>query len=451
MKLRIKDFTKILLFGFPTFFVCIIYLLGFYPGIMTADSLAQWDQMNTFQLSDWHPVMHTLFNYLITRVWYSPAAIVLVQITMISLTFGYAMLVFYRLGVNKKILILLSILFSVFPPVGLMSICLWKDIPYSIMISLMTILLLDLYYRGSTRLNKPLFIAVLILCSFGILFFRHNGIIPFVATYIGLLVTYKNKAKRLSILFISMLLILAVIKGPIYSMLNVQPTQKSEAFGVLVNGIGAVVKDNGNITDEQKGQLNRILPYELWGKDYYAYSTNPIKFDKQFNSDVISNNSSEFIKLSFQILKQNPGIFIKSYLKQTSLVWQTKQSRDNYVFIWEYPMNQNKYNLSSAPKSNIISNHLFNFLDYTGKHPSIFWRPAIFMYLTFAIFIYEFIRFNKKISLVAVPLFFNIASLLISMPAQDYRYLFSNVIIFFSILPMILISRKRLETQNKVQ
>ncbi|GIM28242.1 hypothetical protein CPJCM30710_09080 [Clostridium polyendosporum] len=445
MKSSIKEFTKVLLFGLPTFFVGIIYLLGFYPGVMTADSLAQWDQMNTFQLSDWHPVMHTLFNYLITRIWYSPAAIVLVQIIMISLTFGYAMSTFYRLGVNKKILISLSILFSIFPPTGLMSICLWKDIPYSAMISLMTILLLDLHYRGSTLLTNSLFIITLILCSFGVLFFRHNGLIPFIATYIGLLIVYRNEAKRLFILFTSILIVFSIVKGPIFSMLNVQPTQKSEAFGVLVNGIGAVVKDNGNITEEQKGQLNKILPYELWGKDYYAYSTNSIKFDKQFNSSIISNNPSEFVKLSFEIFKQNPGIFIKSYFRQISLIWETRQSGDNYVFIWEYPINQNKYNLLNAPKSNRISDYLFNFMDYTGKHPSIFWRPAIFMYLTFAIFIYEFIKLNKKIILVSVPLFFNIASLLISMPAQDYRYLFSNVIIFFGILPMILVSNKRLK------
>ncbi|GIM28239.1 hypothetical protein CPJCM30710_09050 [Clostridium polyendosporum] len=443
MKLRNNEFVKVILFALPTFCIGILYLLAFYPGIMTSDSLGQWDQMNTFKLVDWHPVMHTLFNYLITRIWYSPAAIALVQITIISLTFGYAMYIFYSINVNKKLLALLSVLFPLLPPVGLMSISIWKDIPYSAMIFLMTILLLNLYYKGSKLFLKPIFITILVLCSFGILFFRHNGIIPFIATYIGLLIVYKNFTKRIVIMFISILLTFCIIKGPIFSTMGVQPTQKSEALGILVNSIGAVVKDNGNITEAQKEKLNKVMPYKLWGEKYNPYITDSIKFDKRFNSKILSDNPVDFIKLWFEIFKQNPRDIIKAYSKQISLAWQINQPKDGYVYIYEYPIADNHYNLRSIPKNYKLNNYLFNTIDVTSKRPTIFWRPAIFMYLTFIIFLYQFVKVNKKIALVAVPLFFNIASLLISMPAQDYRYLFSNTLIFFAILPMILVKNKQ--------
>lgn len=448
MKFKNNGFIKTIQFALPTFCIGILYLLAFYPGIMTSDSLGQWNEMNTFKLIDWHPVMHTLFNYLITRIWYSPAAIALVEILMISLTFGYAMYIFNNIGVNKRLLVLLSVLFPLFPPVGLMSICIWKDIPYSAMIFLMTILLLSLHYNGSKLLAKPTFIVILVLCSFGILFFRHNGIIPFIATYIGLLITYRNFTKKIFILLISILLIFGIIKGPIYSAIGVQPTQKSEALGILVNSVGAVVRDNGNITDEQKEKLNKIMPYKLWGEKYNPYITDSIKFDKRFNSKILSDNPMDFIKLWLEIFKQNPGDVARAYFKQISLVWQINQPKDGYgyVYIYEYPIGDNHYNLKSIPKSYKLNNFLFNTIDFTSKKPTIFWRPAIFMYLIFIIFLYQFIKVNKRIALVAVPLFFNIASLLISMPAQDYRYLFSNTLVFFAILPMVLIKNKHVNS-----
>ena len=44
--------------------------------------------MTTGTYDDWHPVFHTWTNWLITRIWLSPAAIAIAQIVTLSAVLG---------------------------------------------------------------------------------------------------------------------------------------------------------------------------------------------------------------------------------------------------------------------------------------------------------------------------------------------------------------------------
>src|SRR5262249_38322432 len=63
-------------------------LLVFWPGLMSPDSLEQWRQVLQGEINNEHPAFHTLTIWLITRVWFSPAAVALTQILALALMFG---------------------------------------------------------------------------------------------------------------------------------------------------------------------------------------------------------------------------------------------------------------------------------------------------------------------------------------------------------------------------
>jgi hypothetical protein len=65
-----------------------IYLATFWPGVLSNDSIDQWRQMLSGCFFYWHPVFHTLTNWLITRIWLSPATIVKAQIVALSAIAG---------------------------------------------------------------------------------------------------------------------------------------------------------------------------------------------------------------------------------------------------------------------------------------------------------------------------------------------------------------------------
>lgn len=107
-------------------------LLVFFPGLMSSDSLDQWDQMLRGKYNDVHPAFHTLTMWLITRVWLSPAAVALAQIGALALVCGLTVRELALLGVSRWVQVVLIVLFALSPVNNLMVITLWKDIPYAI-------------------------------------------------------------------------------------------------------------------------------------------------------------------------------------------------------------------------------------------------------------------------------------------------------------------------------
>lgn len=63
------------LYVLPCIGIWMFYLLAFYPGLMSPDSFAQWSEASSLKLYDNHPAFHTTFIWLITKIWYSPAAV----------------------------------------------------------------------------------------------------------------------------------------------------------------------------------------------------------------------------------------------------------------------------------------------------------------------------------------------------------------------------------------
>jgi hypothetical protein len=65
---------KYRIFGNSLFYIIplivgLIYWLAFFPGVMSYDSVSQWDQLSTFKITDLHPAFHTILMWMLTRVW----------------------------------------------------------------------------------------------------------------------------------------------------------------------------------------------------------------------------------------------------------------------------------------------------------------------------------------------------------------------------------------------
>ena len=132
----------ILLFGWS------IYLLAYYPGIMTGDSMTEITFiMNKFvYLSDHHTIMHIMFISLPLRLGLvlfnninmAAAFVALTQMIILDLIFSYAITFLYKRNVKIPILILI-LLFYLLPLFGFYSITMWKDVIFGGSLLLLTI------------------------------------------------------------------------------------------------------------------------------------------------------------------------------------------------------------------------------------------------------------------------------------------------------------------------
>src|SRR5512137_1446535 len=140
----------IFVYAFPMQVVWLIYLLALWPGLMSPDSIGQWNDALVGPISDIHPAFHTLLIRLIAMIRPTPALIALVQIAALSLLAGCVLVEFERLGVQRWVLGLCAGIFALSPVNSLMVNAIWKDIAYSIaFLGLMFLLLKIIVSEGA--------------------------------------------------------------------------------------------------------------------------------------------------------------------------------------------------------------------------------------------------------------------------------------------------------------
>ncbi|WP_310196941.1 DUF6020 family protein [Neobacillus niacini] len=427
---------KILIYALPYMMIWSIYLIAFFPAILSIDSMQQWDQAHVPYFHDWHPVPHTWFIMLSTSVWDSPAAVAAAQSIILSLIFGYCAYCFEKYRVNKIVIYLMLLVTAIIPVTGIYSVNLWKDVLFSAAILLFSMYLVNIIVSNGKWMSSKTNMLFFVLASYGLVFFRHNGFPVFVVTIFLLFIVFRLKLLRTYIVSAFIIALYFFIKGPVYNYLDVIPATQNEALAIPTQQIAAVVQESGKLTEEQRDFIDKILPIEIWKKKYNPYIVDPLKFDENYNADFIQDNKKEYFRTWLEISKQNPEIVTRAYLKESSLVWQIHNEPGTYFLpflLRSDPQDMAiQRGIQHQIKNQTLTAKAQGLLAKTVQQPFYWmWRPALF---SFAILLFVFILILKgrwKLILAAAPVMLNTAAVAISLPAQDFRYLYANFLVAF--------------------
>lgn len=435
LKLKISDktvFTLLILFSlFP-----IIYLIAFYPGLLSADSLDQWKQLTNFQLKDNHPAFHTLIYWLITRVYYSPISISIVQIICLSAIWIYgvkSIISNFKPSVTKKIFILfVSFIFFTSLQNGLMSITLWKDVLFSYSIFFLTINLFNIIFDKKwieKNINKLLLISSLVF----VFLLRHNGVLTYLGVSISLVLIYRTKF--IKTILISFFIIL-LIKYPLYKLLKVTKIEGSVSAGYTLNYLNSYIYSNPILKEKYYNFYTNLYPKKDTDIFYSSYCGNYGATGLNYSFYLLNSNKiNEYLKTE---VINSPNILINEIKKRASLVWQIKQPSDSYTYISpidDYGSRTTLKELYKIDSFNPDSKLTFfirklYYLSESDKYKSIFWRPALNLIVVLLISLYLLKKENNNLLfLPLIPILTLSAGLFLTIPGQDYRYLFSNFLI----------------------
>lgn len=184
-----------------------IDILGFYPGMITADSIDQISQTLSGQYVNHHPI----FSTLLIKLWLSFAKLfstdlqfgifcyIVFQIILFSSVIAYAVITVYEFTSSRVIVaILLGIL--LFSPVILKyTLVMWKDVIFAIFVLLFFVS----FFRFIFNIGRSKFLNGLLMVFGGLGFcvLRSNGIIAFAVTSILLIIMFwkKNNMRKIFI------------------------------------------------------------------------------------------------------------------------------------------------------------------------------------------------------------------------------------------------------------
>lgn len=404
-----------------------IYLLGFFPGIMTADSIDQLGQIINANIStNHHPVFHTLFMLIPfkigTCITGNPnigiAFISITQMIIMALIFSYTIGYLNKLKINNKIIILLILYYSLSPIFGFYSITLWKDIIFGGCILLFSITL----YKTKININNLTlknYIELLII-SLLCMLFRNNGLYVMIVI-IPLILLLTRKIKICIPLVISITIYL-IITGPIFNMFGISKSSSKEYLAMPLQQIGRMAYKDLEFNKEEKEYFKNLIPVDVMKENYNPMNVDTIKFNKNFNVKAFDKNKLEFINVWSKLVIKYPGTAIESYLVSTLGYWYPN------VKFWSVGTDiyKNDLGLKSANKFPLVKNVLLEIESRELTFFGIQWSIGTCILIILFLIIYNLHIKNKTNIICFLPVIGVWLTLMVASPVYaEFRYIFS--------------------------
>lgn len=434
-----SDKTLKLLFFIIPFSVLLFYFFTYYPGGFSFDSFSQYEQSINNTYNDWHPVAHTLFTFklplTLSNGWIG--SIVLSQIILLSFALGYSFYVIYK---HSNITITALTIFFILSNPHILHISLypWKDVTFAIGALFLTSFSMQIHFSNGNWLKSPYNAALFVLVSALTTLFRHNAILFTFPLIFAILISLKPK-KALAI-SLSILTFILIIKGPIYTAINVEKPDKRqiETLGLPMTIIGAVVaKAPETLDEETKKFAYQIAPKEFWEENYILGSYNSIKFDNDTNNMVIEEyGTKQVLSMMITCIKNSPLVALTALIRLTEGVYSISSN-----CIKLQPIYSNEYNI--VTKEIVFFKEICRIYNdfYTNNFNFPYYLLGL-IHMVLIIAILAKFKINKSLNwkklLIVAPMFcYNYGTTLLLTGIEDaprffyYTYLIAPILLMF--------------------
>lgn len=412
------------------------HLWVFWPGLLSPDSQDQWNQLLTWQFTNNHPVAHALTNWLVTRFWLSPAAVAIGQIIAVSVLVGWGLMRMRQWGLPRWLAMVTCGIVALMPANGTMVVTLWKDIPFSVAVLLLTFYILEMIASEGRWLEKRAAWILLGVVAALIALYRHNGPAVAFPTIIALSFVFRTHWRQL---VLSLLLAVGLwwgVTGPLYRALGVAPTPSFYKLFPVFQQIALHTNRHTPFTAEEKFLLERLHPLQdgAWPCDLYNVQT--LLVDGRFNHALVPETQASVLKLYFRLFWRNPAVVLEYLRENANIVWSIRRVPERPCFYCAleiregraYCMGRTRFDLPvdvwSQPTVEIARPLPKGLVAAISDQWSwLMWRPALYLYLLLCGVLVAAVRSgNGRYLCVAVPVVLQSASLTAFCPSPEFRY-----------------------------
>lgn len=438
-----------------------IYLLIYFPGILTADSYNQLGQIEANIFYNNHPFIHTLIEILCLKIWNSPAMIAIFQ--MLFFCFVWTAICKYnRKTDSKKIImfqVVLTILVAINPINGMHAITLWKDVLYSYFILLLTFVL-QICFDKKFRLNMKNITALACLTMI-LSNIRHNGIavvLGMVVTIIITLFVIDRKSKNY-LKYMGMCVVFAILFLIPSYLFHVQEdlggnTNQLEKKLIHIDGTFLV---EGKLSQEEINILGKYISIDGLMQNYNPYFMDPIY--NFINYEELNHEKDDLYRLTLKKMAQHPKATIRYFFNSTAVLFQFTLPEGAVGTTIETNIQAS----NKDPDINHIhqdteiyqkTNQLIDYLDTNDFFHTILFSPAFYLYLGLAIALLISKLKGKLFLIVLLPNIYNLLGLIITIPIQDVRYAYPSILVAYLlivILAGILVKNRHTRFENRTE
>ena len=425
-----REYNHWLWYTIPMIITWMMYLFVFWPGLMSPDSIMQWGEVQTGIFSDAHPAIHTMLIWVLSRLWNTPAVLVIFHILLLSLISAWGLGELQKQHVSAIFIWAGALLFALLPINGLLVISVWKDITYACALFAFFLQFVKIFLSNGKWLENNWNLAGLILAGITAAVVRHNGLPVVLGSLLLLPFVFQNSKRNILVVLTIFFFLWAGIQGPLYSTLNVK---RYPGFGniLFLDHINAHIHAGTHLNPDEKTFIESLLPLNAW--PYYCADSDIRKMDGPIPFDYFTQATTEPARITINLFLRNPMVDIEHTLCASALVW--KVNTDHYLSVVSVGQNEDgTFGWVSENTLGVSEQSLFpgliSFLASQNTDKSLFSKPAFYLLIAiFSFFVVSLRQPGKKVFLISTPLFFQTSVMLLVIFAQDFRYLYSTVLI----------------------
>lgn len=421
------------------FLLCMLcwlpYFLYQYPGIMTPDSLNQFEQvLGVIPYSNHHPFMHTLLIKLLYTIGLKITGSMLIslsfytffQMCMLSLCISYFIGTLKQYRIKPVICFVITLFYALVPYHAVFSVTIWKDILFAAAVLGFGCALLRLFIKTGIF---DLFVFG--ICGLALCLFRSNGWYAFLLCLPFLFFHFRKKKKRLYPVLCAILLAAVVIKYPVMNRLHVVQPDLVESLSIPIQQVTAVICNDRELTSKEKALIEQVVDLTYIKDLYDPYFADNIKeLVRAGNQEYLAAHKGEFFQLWASLLLRYPGDYLTAYIHQTYGYWYP----DSFYLVAEAEgVSASSLGVSHTPliggpfvvKAKEISIKLGGMLPLYGT----LWSMGVVCWALIFCIGCAFIRNEKKKLILYLPSAALLLTVLIATPvATEFRYVYFMVL-----------------------
>lgn len=315
-----------------SFLLCLLcwlpYYLYQYPGIMTPDSINQFEQvLGVIPYNNHHPFAHTMVFALLYKAAFALTGDMVVsvgfytfaQMCLLSAGMAFFISTLRQQRIRPFVLLLLTAFYALIPYHAVFSVTIWKDIPFAAAVLFFNCLLLRLILRGSLLIHERI---LLLFSGMMICLFRSNGWYAFLVVVPFLLFFFRKQKRQVYPCLLVTLLLCVLIKYPVMNHFQVTQPDLIESLCIPTQQIAAVLCNDRELTAEERGLIENVVDL-TYIKELYnpTFADNMKELVRAGDQEYLASHKKEFLKLWISLGLRYPGDYLDAYIQQTYGYW----------------------------------------------------------------------------------------------------------------------------------
>lgn len=421
--------------GLCSFLLCLLcwlpYFLYQYPGIMTPDSINQFEQvLHVIPYSNHHPWMHTLLIGVFYNLGYRLTGNMVIamsfytffQMCLLAFSAAYLITTMRQYRFRPIVCLIATLFFALIPYHGVFSVTVWKDIPFAASVMVFNCSMLRLIKKVSSLSLTAFTLSGLTVCLF-----RSNGWYAFCLCLPFLLFYFRRSAKVFFPVLFGILVVALLIKYPVMNAFHVTQPDTVESLSIPAQQVAAVLCRDRPLREDQRELIENVIDLTYIKELYNPYYADNIKeLIRAGHPEYLDDHKKEFFRLWAELGLTYPGDYLAAYVNETYGYWYP----DSFYLVAEAEgVSATKLGVSHTPlirgplvvKAKEIAIKLGGMVPIYGT----LWSMGVIFWIFLFCIGNAFVRNEKKKLILYLPgtaLFFTV---LIATPvATEFRYVY---------------------------